>query len=278
MGNDNYLRMRAARRPRALDGRACLFSPCKNGISAAKPKIQVLVADDHPTVREGIRAYLATNARVKVVGTARDGQEALRKALELRPDVVLLDISMPGKNGLVTTEALRRQASHIKVLIFSVYESQDFALRVLQAGAHGYVSKRALPEELLRAIESVCSGKIFVSPRVASAVIDQFVKNGRTGQLPSRLTGREREVLVGIASGMKNKHIAAELGIGVRTIETHRERIMRRLNIRSVAGLTKFAIAAGLIPLKGDSPACVQLDPSFLGAFSPPSSRALVQA
>src|SRR5690242_8290907 len=139
MGIDNYLRMRAARRPRALGGRARLLSTCQTGMSAAKPKIQVLVADDHPTEREGIRTYLAMNPRVKVVGTARDGQEALRKALELGPDLVLLDICMPAKDGLATTEALRLRAPHIKVLIFSLHENQECILRVLQAGAHGYV-------------------------------------------------------------------------------------------------------------------------------------------
>ena len=247
-------------------------------MSAAKRTINVLVADDHPAVREGIRAYLAMNERVKVVGTACDGQEALRKALELGPDLVLLDISMPVQNGLATTEALRRQASHIKVLVFSVYENQECILRVLQAGAHGYLSKRALPDELLQAIECVCSGQTFVSPRAAQPAIAEFVRNGRTGPLPSRLSGREREVLVGIASGLKNQQIAAQLDISVRTVETHRERIMRRLNIRSVAGLTKFAVATGLIRLENDPPSRLRFGPSFPGAFSPPSTRALATA
>ena len=247
-------------------------------MSAVKPIIQVLVADDHPAVREGVRLYLAMNPRMRVVGVASDGEETLRKARELGPDVVLLDISMPGQDGLATTQALQLLAPHIKVLIFSLHENPECVLRVLQAGAHGYVSKRALPEELLQAIETVCSGQIFVSPRVAPPAVVEFVRNGRAGQLPSLLTGRERQVLVGIASGLRNQQIAAQLDIAVRTIETHRERIMRRLNIRSVAGLTRFAIATGLIPLEGDSPVCVRLDPSFLGATPPHSVRVPLHA
>lgn len=123
LGNDNDLRVGAADRSGSLAGRARPLYPRKTGMSASRPKIQVLVADDHPSVREGVREYLALSEGVKVVGTACDGREALRKALELGPDLVLLDISMPGKDGLATTEALRLEASHIKVLIFSVYET-----------------------------------------------------------------------------------------------------------------------------------------------------------
>jgi two-component system response regulator NreC len=220
--------------------------------------IEVLVADNHPAAREGVLAFLAMNQRLKVVGMASNGEEALRKALELGPDVVLLDISMPGQKGLATTEALRLQAPHIKVVVFSVYENQECVLRALQAGAHGYVSKRALPDELSQAIETVYSGQSFVSPRVANAAIDEFVQNGRTGRLPSHLSNREREVLVCIASGLKNRQIAAELNIAARTIETHRERVMRRLNIHCVPGLTKFALATGLVALEANAPVRVQ--------------------
>jgi DNA-binding NarL/FixJ family response regulator len=233
----------------------------KTGMSAVnKPRIRVLVADDHPAVREGVAVFLAAaSQRVKVVGTASDGREALRKALELRPDVVLLDICMPGQDGVATTEALRLQAPHIKVLIFSVYENQECVLRALQAGAHGYVSKRALPDELEQGIESVYSGQTFMSPQVAQTAVAEFVKNGRAGHLPSDLSHREREVLVCIASGLKNNQIATQLGISVSTIETHRERIMRRLNIHCVAGLTKFALATGIIPLEGNAIAWFRL-------------------
>lgn len=219
-------------------------------VSAGKQKIRVLIADDHPVVRRGLQACLARQESLKVVGEAADGDEALEKALELAPDVVLMDISMPRRDGLAVTQALRKQAPQIKVLVLSVHNNKDYIFRIIQAGAHGYVSKEASPEELLEAIESVCGGETFFSPEMAQAAIHQLVNNGGKREPFAQLTGREREVLVLIAEGQSNKEIANRLGIGVRTIETHRERIMRRLDIHSVAGLTKFAIANGLVPLE----------------------------
>ncbi len=219
-------------------------------LSAAKEKIRVLVVDDHPVVRKGLQACLARQDRLKIVGEAADGDEALKKALALSPDVVLMDVSMPRRDGLAVTQALRKDAPHIKVLILSVHNKRDFIFRIIEAGAHGYVSKEASPEELLRAIESVHEGETFFSPEVAQAALNQLVNNGGKKEPFAQLTNREREVLVLIAEGQSNKEIANKLGIGVRTIETHRERIMRRLNIHSVAGLTKFAIANGLVSLE----------------------------
>ena len=185
------------------------------------------------------------------MGEAADGDEALRKARELSPDVVLMDISMPGMNGLAVTEVLRKEAPEIKVLILSVHSNKDAIFRVIQAGAHGYVSKEAPPEELVRAIESVYDGEPHFSEDIARAALNEFVSSGGKKEPFAQLTSREREVLVLIAEGKSNKEIADRLGIGVRTIETHRERIMRRLNIHSVAGLTKYAIANGLISIEG---------------------------
>lgn len=223
-------------------------------VSATKEKIRVLVADDHPVVRKGLQSCLSKVERVRLVGEAADGDEALRKALELMPDVVLLDISMPRRNGLAVTQMLRKEAPKVKVLILSVHNNKEYIFRIIQAGAHGYVSKEASPEELLHAIECVYAGETFFSPEIAQAALSQLVTNGGKAEPFSQLTSREREVLVLIAEGQSNKEIANRLGIGVRTIETHRERIMRRLDIHSVAGLTKFAIANGLIPLEGEMP------------------------
>jgi DNA-binding NarL/FixJ family response regulator len=234
-----------------LKGKSDLSS--KDGslkVSAGKQKIRVLVADDHPVVRKGLQSCLARQDGIKVVGEAADGEEALQKALELAPDVVLLDISMPRKDGLAVTGALRKAAPQVKVLILSVHSNKEYLFRIIQAGAHGYVSKEASPEELMRAIESVNNGEAFFSPEVAQAALSQLVSNGGKKDPFAQLTGREKEVLVLIAQGQSNKEIANHLGIGVRTIETHRERIMRRLDIHSVAGLTKFAIANGLISLE----------------------------
>jgi two-component system nitrate/nitrite response regulator NarL len=218
-------------------------------VSAKKQIIKVLVADDHPVVRKGLQLCLARQPRIRVVGEAADGDEALHKARELSPHVVLMDISMPGMNGLAVTEQLRKEAPEIKVLVISVHKNREAIFRVIQAGAHGYVSKEAPPEELLRAIESVYAGEPHFSEDIARAALAEFIKSGGKKEPFDLLTSREREVLVNIAEGRSNKEIADGLGIGVRTIETHRERIMRRLNIHSVAGLTKYAIANGLVNL-----------------------------
>lgn len=219
-------------------------------MSPTKQKIKVLVADDHPVVRRGLQALLAKQERLAIVGEAVDGEDALQKALTLSPDVVLLDISMPRRDGLEVAAMLRKDAPGIKVLILSVHSNKEYIFRIIQAGAHGYVSKEAPPEELLRAIESVYAGETFFSPEIARAALHQLVNHGGKKEPFGQLTGREREVLVLIAQGQSNKEIASQLGIGVRTIETHRERIMRRLDIHSVAGLTKFAIANGMVSLE----------------------------
>jgi DNA-binding NarL/FixJ family response regulator len=221
-------------------------------VSATKQKIRVLVADDHPVVRKGLQLCLGRHERLKIIGEAADGDEALQKARELAPDVVLMDINMPRMNGLAVTEALRKHAPTVKVLVLSMHTNKEYILRIVQAGAHGYISKEAAPEELLRAIESVFEGEPFFSPEIAQAALAQMVDNGGKPHAFDQLTRRERDVLALIAGGQSNKEIASRLGIGVRTIETHRERIMRRLGIHSVAGLTKFAIANGMVSLESD--------------------------
>ena len=223
-------------------------------MSAKKKVIKVLVADDHPVVRKGLQSCLAKHGHLKVVGEAADGDEALRKTRDLAPDVVLMDISMPGMNGLAVTEVLRKELPEVKVLVLSVHSNKSSIFRVIQAGAHGYVSKEAPPEELLRAIESVSGGEPHFSEDIARAALTEFVNSGGKKEPFAQLTTREREVLVQIAEGRSNKEIADHLKIGVRTIETHRERIMRRLNIHSVAGLTKYAIANNLISLEDGPP------------------------
>jgi two-component system, NarL family, nitrate/nitrite response regulator NarL len=223
-------------------------------VSAKRQIIKVLVADDHPVVRKGLQTCIARQKNLKVVGEAVDGDEALRKARELCPDVVLMDISMPGMNGLAVTELLRKEAPDMKVLILSVHSNKEYIFRGIQAGAHGYVSKEAPPEEVLRAIESVYEGEPHFSEDVRRDALNQFVIGGGKKPPFAQLTSREREVLILIADGQSNKEIADRLNIGVRTIETHRERIMRRLNIHSVAGLTKYAIANGLISLENGGP------------------------
>ncbi len=238
-------------RTRNKRGIALASQSTRQTVSAKKQTIKVLVADDHPVVRKGLQSCLARHGHIRVVGEAADGDEALRKTRDLSPDVVLMDISMPGLNGLAVTEVLRKELPDVKVLVLSVHRNKDAIFRVIKAGAHGYVSKEAPAEEVLQAIESVHEGEPFFSEEIARAALNEFVASGGKKEPFTQLTSREREVLVKIAEGKSNKEIADELGIGVRTIETHRERIMRRLNIHSVAGLTKYAIANGLVSLEG---------------------------
>jgi two-component system nitrate/nitrite response regulator NarL len=173
----------------------------------------------------------------------------MRKIAELSPDIVLMDIDMPQLNGLAVTERLRKELPRVKVLVLSMHSQTDFVMRILQSGARGYVLKDAPTEELLQAIETVHSGESFFSPDVARMALNQFVRGPADGGSGMQLTPREREVLTQIAEGLSNKEVANLLGVGVRTVETHRERIMRKLDIHSVAGLTRFAIAKGFVSL-----------------------------
>jgi DNA-binding NarL/FixJ family response regulator len=218
-----------------------------------KNRIKLLLVDDHPVVRRGISYCLARQERFVIVGEAADGPEAIRKAKELLPDIILMDIEMPLMNGLVVTERLRRELPGVKVLILSTHSNSDYVRRILQSGARGYVLKAAPPEELVNAIETVDSGQAFFSPDVARAALDPFVRRPGEAPNPSQLTNREREVLIHLADGLSNKEVASALGLGVRTVETHREHIMRKLNTRSVAGITKFAISSGLINLREET-------------------------
>jgi DNA-binding NarL/FixJ family response regulator len=217
---------------------------------AAKKPIRVLVVDDHPVVRKGLTSCLDHYGQVAIVGEAADGQEAVRKAKELLPDLVLMDIDMPRMSGLTAADTLRKENPKIKVLILSMYGDSDYVMRILQSGARGFILKQAPTDQLIKAIETINSGETFFSPDVARVAINQFVRGGGEGPQAGQVSNREREVLIAIAEGLSNKEIACRLGVGVRTVETHRERIMRKLNIHSVAGLTKFAISKGLVPLQ----------------------------
>jgi two-component system nitrate/nitrite response regulator NarL len=212
--------------------------------------IKLLLVDDHPVVRKGISSCLARHGNITVVGEAADGLEALEKAKALAPDIVLLDIDLPKLSGLNVTEILRKEMPQVKVLVLSMYQRAEYLVRILQAGARGYVLKDASPDDLVKAIETVNAGETFFSPEVARLALNRFVQGNEDGPDLGELTNREREVLVLIAEGLSNKEIAVKLNVGVRTVETHRERVMRKLSIHSVAGLTRFAIAKGLITLR----------------------------
>ncbi len=222
-------------------------------IDAAHPdKIRLLLVDDHPVVRLGIRAYLHGTGRVEVVGEAGDGQEAVSLALKLHPDVVFMDTFMPRMNGLVAAKLLSQEAREIKVLMHSVHDGREYIFQILRSGALGYVPQNAPMEEILQAIEQVHAGNPYFNSDAARAAFEEHSRNVRehANQINSALSCRELEVLSKIAGGGSTRDIAAELGIGVRTVETHRERIMQKLQIHSIAGLTRFAIMCGVAHLE----------------------------
>jgi DNA-binding NarL/FixJ family response regulator len=210
--------------------------------------IRVLVADDHTIVRTGIRHVLEGESGFEVVGEAANGAEVLSLAVSLQPDVVVLDISMPDESGLQVADRLRRGSAPPRVLMLSMHSNAEYVLESVRAGAHGYLLKDAAATELRSAIRAVCRGESYFSPPVAGS-LSAAVRGEHAAptSLVSQLTGREREVLQGIARGLTNKEIAAELGISHRTVETHRESLMRKLQIRTVAELTRLALATGVI-------------------------------
>ena len=212
--------------------------------------IRVLVADDHTVVREGIRYVLEREPGFEVVAEAQNGSDVLALAERHHPDVAVLDISMPGESGLQVAARLRQRLPETRILILSMYDNAEYVLESVRAGAHGYILKDTAATELRRAVQAVEAGEAFFSPPVASrlsaAVRGELAREQRISDLQS-LTGREREVLHGIAQGRTNKEIAGALGISHRTVETHRESLMRKLRIRTVAGLTRFALETGLV-------------------------------
>ena len=218
--------------------------------NGGEPPIRVLVVDDHAVVREGIRRVLEREPGFEVVGEAADSTTAREQALARQPDVVVLDIAMPGETGLQATASLRTSVPECRVLILSMYDDPEYVLESVRAGAAGYLLKDGAAEELRQAVRAVHRGEAWYSPlvalRLSEAVRGKLERDRHRGEA-DLLTAREREVLIGIAQGRTNKEIGAALGISHRTVETHRESLMRKLRIRTVAGLTRFALETGLI-------------------------------
>ena len=209
--------------------------------------IRVLLADDHALFRAGVRKLLQTCEGMEVVGEAADGHEAVRLSETQRPDVLLMDIGMPGLNGVDAAARLAREGRRPRVVILSMHTGQDQVLRAIRAGAAGYLLKNASPAELEAAVRAAARGDIYLSPAVSRYVVEDYVRGGAERSPLDRLTPRQREVLQLIAEGNTTKAIATRLGLSVKTVETHRAQLMERLEARDVAALVRLAIRFGLV-------------------------------
>lgn len=213
-------------------------------------KLRVLVADDHKIVRDGITALLAQESDLNavVVATATDGRNTVAQARKVKPDLIIMDVGMPDLNGIEATRQICSNDQNVKILALSMHSDKLFVERMLQAGASGYLLKDCAFEELRRAIQEILSGNIYLSPALIGTVIRDIVHSGPKGDFVS-LTAREREVLQLIAEGKTTKEIADRLGVSTKTAGTHRQRLMDKLNIHSIAELTKYAIRDGITTL-----------------------------
>jgi len=207
--------------------------------------VRVLLVEDHNLVRAGIRSLLGELPWVEVTGEAADGREALRLVGELKPQVVLMDITMAGLNGLEATERIAKDYPDVRVIILSMHPNEEYVRRALLVGAAGYVLKDAEKAELELALKSVTRGGSYLSPAVSRSVINDYTERAGRNSL-ERLTTRQREILQLIAEGDSTKDIARRLGLSIKTIETHRAQLMARLDIHDIAGLVRYAIRAGI--------------------------------
>lgn len=208
--------------------------------------IRVLIADDHDIVRGGIRRILEDQEDIQIVGEASDGQKAIQKVRETAPDVVLLDISMPGMDGLDVTKQLKAIDPEVRILILTMHAEEQYAPRLMRAGAMGYVTKHAAPEDLVKAIQVVHSGRQFISPTLAENLAWRYLRD-RADRPVECLSDRELQVLCLLAKGYTNQEIAEYLHLSVKTINTYRGRVLEKLNLRNNAELTLFAVRNGLV-------------------------------
>ena len=211
----------------------------------------VLIADDHALVRAGIRAFLERIPNIEVVAEASDGREAVELVAQRQPDIVLMYIAMPGLNGLDATRQIVKAWPQVRVIILSMHDSEEYVWQALRAGARGYLLKGASLAELELALSSVVRGELYLSPPLSQQAITEYVQRTvKERAREGKLTARQREILRLIAEGKSTKQVALQLGISVKTVESHRMQIMERLNIHDVAGLVRYAIKTGLVKIE----------------------------
>ena len=214
-------------------------------------KIRILLADDHTLIRNGISTLLQSYQDLEVVGEAEDGVEAVRKTKEIKPDVVVIDVSMPKLSGIDATKAIKKEHPEIHVLVLTMHENEEYVYQILKSGAAGYVLKSAGKEELSAAIRAVARGEKFFSQRVSEIMAESYVRRVEGGESSPKagevsLTKREREILALVVQGLTNQQIADQLCISPRTVDTHRTNIMQKLDIHDVANLVRYAIEHGI--------------------------------
>ena len=212
-------------------------------------RTKILVVDDHAIMRDGIRALLNLHDDIEVVGEASEGKEAVEKAQELMPDMVIMDIAMPGMDGLEATRRIRKKSPKMKVLILTQHDNKEYILSVIKAGASGYVPKRALGSELVSAIRAVKQGESFLYPSAATALIEEYLQQDKGEEPYDQLTAREREILKLTAEGHTSREIADMLFLSLKTVLGHRAKIMEKLNLHNRTELIKYAMRKGLVSL-----------------------------
>lgn len=216
-------------------------------------EIRLLLADDHAVVRSGLRLLLEAQPDMAIIGEVENGADAIRRTAELRPDVVLMDIEMSGMNGIEATRRIKADSAGTAVLALTMYEDDQYFFEMLRAGASGYVPKRAAPDELVSAIRAVSRGEVFLYPSLAGRLVQDYLqRRDLEAQEPTvdELTPREQEVLTLIAQGLSNVEIGEQLVISAKTVDRHRENIMRKLNLHNRVDLVKYALRKGLIDLE----------------------------
>jgi two-component system response regulator NreC len=212
-------------------------------------KTRLLLVDDHAVVRSGMRMLLESQADVEIVGEAGTGGEALTLIEQLQPDIVLMDIGLPDMTGIEVTRLVKQQWPKVAVVALTIHEDAEYFFKMLQVGVNGYVPKRAAPEELLTALQTAIAGDVYLYPSLAKLLVKDYLAGERetASKLLDGLTEREHEVLTELAEGASNDEIAAQLGISSKTVNRHRENLMRKLNLHSRAELVKYAIRKGII-------------------------------